>query len=94
MSTLALRNANTNKSVLSPNPVISITSLSFEKPVQLSDIQVFDVAGRLIRTFKSVEVFAKGVYNLDVYDLESGIYFINALDTQGVLHQKQMVIKK
>lgn len=93
--TLALRetSANSNKSVLSPNPVISTTSLSFEKAVQLSDIHVFDVSGRLVRTFKAAEVSANGTYNLKVYDLEPGIYFINALDNKGVNHQKQMVIK-
>lgn len=94
--TLALRetSANSNKSVLSPNPVISTTSLSFEKEVQLSDIHVFDVSGRLVRTFKAAEVSANGAYNLKVYDLEPGTYFINALDNEGILHQKQMVIKK
>lgn len=96
LSELVLRgtSADTNISVLWPNPVISTTSLSFERPVQLSDIQVFDVSGRLIRTINAAGVSVDGAYNLEVYDLESGTYFINALDNKGVLHQKQMVIKK
>lgn len=83
-----------NHLILSPNPVVSNTTLSFEKRVQLSDIQVFDVSGRLVRTFKGTEVSTDGVYKIKVNDLESGTYFINAIDNQGIKHQKQMVINK
>ncbi|MFS4493936.1 BspA family leucine-rich repeat surface protein [Maribacter sp. 2308TA10-17] len=83
-----------NPSVLTPNPAVTTTSLSFEKPVELTTINVFDVTGRLVHTYNGPEVADEGSYILQVNDLESGTYFINSTDVKGVKHQKQMVIKK
>ncbi|TMM55868.1 BspA family leucine-rich repeat surface protein [Maribacter algarum] len=84
----------TNAAILTPNPVVSSTTLSFEKPVELTTIQVFDVTGRLVHSYNGPEVADEGSYLLQVDDLESGTYFINSVDVKGIKHKKQMVIKK
>ncbi|MFS4493937.1 BspA family leucine-rich repeat surface protein [Maribacter sp. 2308TA10-17] len=84
----------TNPATLTPNPVLTTTTLSFEKPVQLTEIQVFDVTGRLAHTYNGKDVFDDGAYLLNVNALPAGTYFINSVDVNGVKHQKQMVIKK
>jgi len=83
-----------NPSMVSPNPAISITTLSFEKPIELTTIQVFDVLGRLVHSYNGPEVKDEGSYVLQVNHLEAGSYFINSLDVNGIKHQKQIVIKK
>ena len=50
--------------------------------------------GRLVYTYNGPEVANEGSYVLEVSDFESGTYFINSTDSQGIKHQKQMVIKK
>ncbi|WP_194534200.1 BspA family leucine-rich repeat surface protein [Zobellia nedashkovskayae] len=84
----------TNTPMLSPNPVIAETILSFEKPVQLTEINVFDVSGRLVHSYSGSAVSDDGEYLLNVEELPSGTYFIRSLDAQGMLYQKQMVIMK
>lgn len=88
------KSAFVNTAILSPNPVVSTTTLSFEKPVELTDILVFDVTGKLVHTYKAAETEDNGAYLLNVHNLPAGTYFINSLDVEGVKHQKQMVIKK
>lgn len=65
-----------NHSILAPNPVIVSTTLSFEKPVQLTEIQLFDILGRSVYTYKGADVSHEDTYILNVDDLESGTYFI------------------
>ncbi len=85
---------NTNTAKLSPNPASTTATLSFEKPAELITIQMFDVMGRLVKTYNSTEVSADGVYSLDVKSLSPGTYFIKSQSATGQVFQKQMVIKK
>ena len=80
--------------IIAPNPVAVSTTLSFETPIQLTEIRVFDVMGRMVNAYNAVEVAAEGGYNLNVNDLKSGTYFIVSQDVQGKKYQKQMVVKK
>ncbi len=93
-SNLSGRNFVANPSVLSPNPVINTTSLSFEKPVQLTAIQVYDITGRLVHTYDGTKTEDQGSYILNVATLPAGTYFLKSQDTKGQSHQKQMVIKE
>ncbi|MBT2161646.1 BspA family leucine-rich repeat surface protein [Zobellia barbeyronii] len=83
-----------NTTTLTPNPVIAETILSFEKPVQLTEINIFDVSGRLVHSYSGSAVSDDGAYLLNVEELPSGTYFIRSLDAQGEQYQKQMVINK
>ncbi|MGJ8738979.1 BspA family leucine-rich repeat surface protein [Zobellia laminariae] len=83
-----------NTTTLTPNPVIAETILSFEKPVQLTEINIFDVSGRLVHSYSGSAVSDDGAYLLNVEELPSGTYFIRSLDAKGEQYQKQMVINK
>ncbi|MEP3210725.1 MAG: BspA family leucine-rich repeat surface protein [Maribacter sp.] len=88
------KRAITNSTTLSPNPAGTTTILSFEKPVELTTIQVFDTMGRLVHTYSGPEVAEDDAYLLNVNLLPTGTYFIKSQDTHGEHYQKQMVIKK
>jgi len=82
---------------LSPNPAVNEVRVSFESPqeVQLvNDIRVYDTTGRLVRTVSANEADTEGVFEINVRNLESGIYFIRSIDENGVPYQKQMAIKR
>ena len=83
-----------NPSILSPNPVVNNTRLSFEQPIQLIEIQVYDITGRLVHRYSGTETADQEAYLLNVNNLPAGTYYLKSLDTTGAFHQKQMVIKK
>ena len=85
---------DSNTAKLSPNPATTTATLSFEEPVQLMTIQIFDVTGRLIRTYTNTETLEGGVYTLDVKSIAPGTYFIKSQDVLGRFYQKQMIIKE
>jgi hypothetical protein len=83
-----------NRLIISPNPSNIIADLSFDTPVELMIIVIYDTHGRLVRTFKGEKTRQGEIYNLDVKSLQSGNYFIKTIDTKGRAHSGQMLIKK
>ncbi|EAR01119.1 hypothetical protein FB2170_10116 [Maribacter sp. HTCC2170] len=83
---------STNNMRIIPNPVIDEVSVFFDQPTITSDIQVFDVAGRLVKTISKQEYGKSST--ISVQEFEVGIYFLRVQDENGKLLQKQMVIKK
>ena len=77
-----------------PNPTTSSVMASFEEAVTVEHIQVFDVQGRLIRTYDAKRVKDGEGYRLDVNDMPAGSYFIRTQDTKGFNYQKQLVIER
>ncbi|NNE76533.1 MAG: T9SS type A sorting domain-containing protein, partial [Pricia sp.] len=84
---------HTRDMLIAPNPVASSTTLSFQKPVQLSKIEVFDILGRLECDYKGSDVFDGNVYILNTTDLKSGTYFIVSHDVIGKSYHKQIMVK-
>ena len=82
-----------NSLTVSPNPATTSTVASFEKPVTVQQIMVFDITGRLIHTYQGQEVKDGDVYSLDLQFMEPGMYIIRTTDDKGFNFQKQMVIK-
>ncbi|WP_036155683.1 immunoglobulin-like domain-containing protein [Maribacter forsetii] len=82
-----------NKMTVFPNPAVSETSLSFELPTTVEEIQVFDVTGRLVRTIKGGEIDERGE-PVNVQELPVGVYFLKTQDVKGQQFQEQMVIKR
>ena len=85
---------STNILSLSPNPASSDVDISFKGPAQVSDIQVFDVTGRLLQVIPANEVGPQGDYRMKVSDLPAGIYFLRTLDENGIPYQKQMAVER
>jgi len=70
---------------ISPNPANTQVSLRFEQPIE-TDIRVFDVTGKLMMYNKDVTVGRN--YNLDISQLQSGIYFIRVNTGAGTATEK------
>lgn len=83
-----------NSTIISPNPANSITSLSFETPVNLKTIAIYDTHGRLVHTTDGEKVKVGESYNLEIKTLPSGIYFIKSTADTGHIHSGQLLIKK
>ncbi len=90
---LALTAKSVNTLTVSPNPATSYTEASFENPETVETIMVFDMLGRLVRTYTAKEVKAGEIYSLDLNFIQPGTYIIRTIDTKGFHFQKQMVIK-
>ncbi|MEX0275643.1 MAG: T9SS type A sorting domain-containing protein, partial [Flavobacteriaceae bacterium] len=65
----------------------------FDTPVRAQRIMVFDMAGRLVRSYVPKNVEMGAGYRLDVSGYGAGTYILNIVDDTGAIHQEQMVVK-
>ena len=72
---------------LSPNPTNYEIYLSFTQDTTITSVLIFDLHGRLLRYFKG------SFERLQVSDLPSGTYILEAVDNQGNSFKEQLVIK-
>ena len=79
---------------VSPNPADDVVSMKFDRPAKIEEFSVFDMTGRLIRTLRGVAADDLNEYQLRVYDLPIGTYFVRTVDDQGRQFQQRMVIKR
>ncbi|WP_431125646.1 BspA family leucine-rich repeat surface protein [Flagellimonas flava] len=77
---------------LYPNPATTQVTTTFDEAVELIDIKVFDMTGRLVKVHRVADQKAKVNYSMDVNELPSGTYFIIMEDAKGKQFRKQMVI--
>ena len=88
-------NVNEDLSILSikPNPVKEITYITFSKHEQEGVIlEIRDIMGKLILKDNLVSGEA---YKLNIEKISNGIYFVNAINKNGMLIQtKKMVVSK
>lgn len=80
--------------IISPNPANIKTVLSFETPVDLMTIVIYDTHGRLVRTIDGKKIKDEEVYKLETESLQSGNYFIKTIAKNGIIHNAQMLVKK
>lgn len=74
-----------------PNPAtdklfINLQELTFEQPI----ISIYDVQGRQVKQLTSEEAFA-GIVQMDVRDLESGIYLVEVRTSENILTEKILI---
>ncbi|WP_420401694.1 BspA family leucine-rich repeat surface protein [Flagellimonas sp.] len=77
---------------LYPNPATTQVTTTFDEAVELIDIKVFDMTGRLVKVHKVADQKMKVNYSMNVNELPSGTYFIIMEDAKGKQFRKQMVI--
>ncbi|MEO9893799.1 BspA family leucine-rich repeat surface protein [Aurantibacter sp.] len=77
-----------------PNQVSDFATLSLEEPVEIQQVLVFDMIGRLIKSYNPNSIKSSEDYILDVNELQQGTYIVKLIDNQGVSFQKQMVVKR
>ena len=83
----ALDSKASNALKLSPNPTNYEVYLSFTQETTITSVLIFDLHGRLLRYFKG------SFERLQVSDLPSGTYILEAVDNQGNSFKEQLVIK-
>jgi len=83
-----------NDMTIYPNQVSDIAIVSFEKPTEIQQIYVFDITGRLIRTYDPSAIKNNKTYTIDVNLYQQGAYIVKMIDTKGVHFQKQMIVRK
>jgi hypothetical protein len=81
-----------------PNPFNGMTTIEFNiKPQEILEAQVFDVIGRLVKTFESFEYSAQKImWNTNgnkTGELSSGVYFF-IIRTKENLYSKKLLLLK
>jgi hypothetical protein len=75
---------------VSPNPFGSKAIVSFANPGKSAELSVYDVSGRLVKTF--VKIQGSSVV-LDAHDLINGLYFLKAT-VSGQQYTKRLMLQK
>ncbi|WP_273567521.1 BspA family leucine-rich repeat surface protein [Maribacter halichondriae] len=72
-----------------PNPASERVSVSFEKPVTMGSMEIFDMSGRSVRKIAKANLES----TIDVQDLKSGVYLLKAIDEKGNQFTKRVIVK-
>lgn len=96
-NTVSIRNNESIDVNIYPSPAIQKTTASLELPVE-SDIRidVYDVNARFINTLLETSRFDKGNHriDLDISQLQSGVYNVNIMINQESVTKKLIVLDK
>ncbi|MEO9893797.1 HYR domain-containing protein [Aurantibacter sp.] len=79
---------------INPNNVATLATASFSTPIEIEQILIFDMSGRLIESYNPDYIKSGDDYILDVNYYQQGTYIVKAVDKRGVPYQKQMVVKR
>jgi hypothetical protein len=91
-STLDLKNIKTLENIkLFPNPTQGIVSISNIKSTNLTSIKVYDVLGKLIKTFSVKQNL--NLIKLDLTSLNKGLYLIQMKSFNGVNSTYKLAIR-
>jgi hypothetical protein len=83
-----------NEMTIAPNPASEVINLSFDEPVLIEEILIFDVTGRLIKTIREPVGLDSKSIDFNVYELPIGTYFIKTMDSKGIQYEQQMLIDR
>ncbi|WP_088340883.1 malectin domain-containing carbohydrate-binding protein [Robiginitalea sediminis] len=78
----------------SPNPADTEVQVTFEEPVRLVSLHVFDTSGKLVKVVQAGGDENLTSYQLQVMDLPIGIYYIRATDAYGNSYQEEVVVSR
>ena len=76
-----------------PNPARIEATVSFNLPVELQKIQLFDLYGQKVKIYDPKNIKIGNEYLLELNDLQSGIYFLKMWDDKGVQFQQEIIVK-
>ncbi|WP_159447552.1 SdrD B-like domain-containing protein [Maribacter arcticus] len=83
-----------NEMSIAPNPANVAVTISFDEPILVEEILIFDVTGRLIKTIREPLGLDSRTIDFNVIDLPIGTYFIKTMDSKGTSYQEQMLINR
>ncbi|MDT0646275.1 malectin domain-containing carbohydrate-binding protein [Zunongwangia sp. F260] len=79
---------------ISPNPASGYFNVNyFSEDDVLETILIYNMSGRMIRSFRANEVKDDNAYKVPIDYISPGTYIVRLLDTQGVEIQKLLIIK-
>ncbi|MDF4204118.1 PKD domain-containing protein, partial [Maribacter sp. SA7] len=78
---------------LYPNPSFDIVTLNNLEEIQIKEIYIYDITGRLIKNIKPKIAQADLNVTIDLYDFTEGYYILTILDVNGERYQKELLIK-
>ncbi len=80
---------------LSPNAAVTEVNVSVSDiSVEVVDILIYDMQGRAVMSYKASQVQNSDGYQLPVNTLAAGTYILTTIDSQGVVNQKQLLVRK
>ncbi|MGI9545662.1 MAG: T9SS type A sorting domain-containing protein, partial [Flavobacteriaceae bacterium] len=79
---------------VSPNPADRTAQLDFLEPTWITDIYLFDVSGKLVKTIKADSGGDVDSYLMRVQDLPEATYFVKIKRNRGLDLQQRVVIKR
>ena len=77
---LAVSLVDENGMAIFPNPVKDVLTINYDKAI--SQIDVYDVNGKLVKTFTTVD------NTINVSDLSEGVYMLNIQTEEGLIVRK------
>jgi len=84
---LSSENFNENSFAIYPNPATTILNIE-NNDVIITNISIYDISGRLVYSNKSI---TSEVSNINIQNLNEGIYFINIMDEQDRILTKRFI---
>ncbi|MDF4222865.1 T9SS type A sorting domain-containing protein, partial [Maribacter sp. M208] len=78
---------------LYPNPSFDIVTLNNLEEIQIKEIYIYDITGRLIKNIKPKIAQTDLNVTIDLYDFTEGYYILTILDVNGERYQKELLIK-
>lgn len=76
-----------------PNPATTYATISFDEPVEVKNIKLYDFFGRLMQTYNGNAIKDRNEYLLNISNLWSGVYFVITEDVNGNSIQKQLIVR-
>ncbi len=77
-----------------PNPSAERVTVSHDDTAKIMEFRLYDSSGRLLRSTKTVESGEPNSSQFNVSNLKVGTYFLQAFDSLGRIHQKQLLIRR
>ena len=81
---------------LLPNPTTNQVKVAYHLPnenVAQATITLMDITGKIIHTISLVNPIQEGMMDMDLSDLNSGIYLVN-VTSEGYTQTKKLVVNK
>ncbi len=83
-----LEEISTTSLQIYPNPANSILNIEFSRTVENSQILIFDLSGKIVKSFNS---FSGDKFQFEVSDLMEGVYYIQVISNNTVVSQRKFV---
>ena len=78
---------------LYPNQASTFTTISFEESTQMKRVLVYDMSGRLVKSYNPKNNLGENAYVIDVNFYQQGNYIVKVVDEKGLTQSQLMIVK-